>query len=134
MFDQVFESVRKATETTVQMQQELFKKWVSLWPGTPPTPPAWAPQFEQFQKKWGEVVNELMTRQKEAVEFQFKAGMENIEKAFHVGEAKTTEELRARTVELWKKCFEGFQKTYEAQLKDFEAAMKKWAELCTATT
>jgi len=134
MFDPVFESIRKATETTVQMQQELFKKWVSLWPGTPPAPPAWAPQFEQFQKKWAEVVNDLIKRQKEGVEFQFKAGMENIEKAFQVGEAKTAEELRARTVELWKKCFEGFQKTYEAQLKDFEAAMKKWAELCTATT
>src|SRR5581483_9477252 len=101
MFDQMFESLRKATESTVQMQQEMFKKWVTLWPGTPPAPPAWGPQFQQFQKKWAEVVAELLKRQKEGAEAQFKAGMENIEKAFHVGEAHNAEELRVKVLELW---------------------------------
>jgi hypothetical protein len=134
MFEQVFESLKKSTESTVQMQQEMFKKWVSLWPGTPPTPPAWTPQFEQFQKKWKEVVAELQKRQKEAVEANLKTGLENIEKAFQIGEAKNTEDLRVRVIELWKKCFESAQKIYEAQVRDFQTAMEKWAELFAATT
>jgi hypothetical protein len=134
MFDQVFENLRKATETTVQMQQEAFKKWVSLWPGTPPAMPAWGPQFQQFQKKWAEVVGDQMKRQREGVEVQFKAGLESIEKAFQVGEAKNTEEFRAKMIELWKKCFESFRQVYEAQMRDFQVAMEKWAELMTVTT
>jgi len=134
MFDQVFENLRQATESTVQMQQELFKKWVALWPGTPPTPPAWEPQFHQFQKKWAEVINDLLKRRYEAAEVQFKAGVENIEKTFKVGEAKSAEELRVKFLELWKKCFESFHQVYAAQLRDFQVAMEKWAELMTSTT
>ncbi len=134
MFDQMFENLRKATETTVQMQQEAFKKWVSLWPGNPPTPPAWGPQFQQFQKKWAEAINDLLKRQYEAIETQFKAGVENIEKTFKVGEAKNVEEMRGKFLELWKKCFESFHQVYAAQLRDFQVAMEKWAELMAATT
>lgn len=134
MFDQMFESLRKATETTVQMQQETFKKWVALWPGTPPAPPSWGPQFQQFQTKWTEAVHELLKKQQTAIEVPFKAGMETIEKGFKVGEAKNTEELRGKLLELWQKCFESFRQVYEAQLGDFKVAMEKWAELMTTTT
>src|SRR5262245_51364725 len=31
MLDQVFDQFRKASETTMQMQQEMFKQWTSPW-------------------------------------------------------------------------------------------------------
>jgi hypothetical protein len=106
MFSQVYENLRRATEATVQMQQEMFKTWVNLWPGTSGSSPAWSDEVQQFQRKWSQTLAELLKRQREVTTAHFKAGLQNIEKAFQVGEARTPEELRARSLELWQKCFD----------------------------
>jgi hypothetical protein len=131
MFDEVFENLRKATDSTIQAQQELFKKWVSLWPGVPTSPAAWGEPVHKLQKKWAEIVGELVKKQREALEAQFSAGLRNIEEAFHLAEAKDPEELRAKTVELWQKTFDCLRQSYEAQVRDFQAAVTKWTELMT---
>jgi len=125
----------KITEATVGMQQEMFKKWFSLWPGIPAIPnyPPSAPeQVKQFQKKWAETVNDLLKRHRETVETQFKAGQQNIEKAFQFGEAKTPEEMRAKSLELWQKCIDSVHQSSEAQIRDFQVAVEKWFEVMTA--
>jgi len=103
MFVNVLENIGKVTGATVAMQQEIFKKWIGMFPGIPgvPTSPQANPeQMEQFQKKWAETAGELFRRQKEVFEAQFKSGMENIETAFKVAEARSPEEVRAKTIEL----------------------------------
>jgi hypothetical protein len=131
MFDQVYQSLQKATETTIQMQQEMFKKCFGFWPGFPMPATYPAEKYREIQKKWAETVTETLTRRRETVEAQFKAGLENIEKAFALGEAKTPEELRAKTLELWKKYFESLRQVYDAQIFDFQAGFEKWFELTT---
>jgi hypothetical protein len=131
MFDPVFESLRKATETTVQMQQEMFKKFAVLWPGLPASQSVLTEPMQKFQKKWNELFEETLKKQRETLETQFKAGLQNIEEAFRLAEVKDFEELRAKTLELWQKTFEALKKTYEAQARDFQAAMGKWTELFT---
>jgi hypothetical protein len=132
MFDQVFENLRKATEASIQVQQDLFKKWVSLWPGVPgmPAVPAVGTEpFIKFQKKWTEFVGDVVKKQRETLETQFSAGLRNIEEAFHLADAKDPEELRAKTVELWQKSFECIRQLSDAQVRDFQAAVAKWTEL-----
>jgi hypothetical protein len=131
MFDQVFETLRQATATSLHLQQEMVKKWVSLWMDMPFAVPPGTEQVRQFQKKWADFVGDLIKRQREVTEAQLQAGLEGIEKAFHVGEAKNVEELRARTLELWQKCFEALKVAYEAQGQEFQRAMEKWTELVT---
>jgi hypothetical protein len=131
MFEPVFESLKKATETTLQIQQEMFKKWVSFWPGMPTAQPAWGEQAQKVQKKWAEFFEETLKKQRETLEAQFQAGLKNIEEAFHLAEVKDPEELRTRTVELWRKVFETLRQAYEGQARDFEAAVARWAELMT---
>jgi hypothetical protein len=136
MFDQVLESLRKATEANVQVQQEMFRKWVSLFPGVPANAPLWGEQaqrFQQFQKQWAEIVTELIKRQREGVEASFKAGLQNIDKAYKIGEIKTVEEMRAQTIELWEKCFESLRQGYEVPLREFQAATEKWLQFVTKT-
>ena len=142
MFAPVLESASKIAGATVEMQQEMIRKWFSLWPGVPPMPgfpavpgcpPAWAEQAQKVQKRWAEAVSELIRRRRETVEAQFKAAQQNIEKAFQLGEAKTPEEMRAKTIELWQRSFDCLLKTYEAQVHDFQAAVGKWTEMITKT-
>jgi hypothetical protein len=131
MFNQVVDNFRQATEGTVQLQQEIFKKWLNLWPGTSSGAPSWPDQARDFQKKWVETVGDLLKKQREVTETHFKAGIENIEKAFQVAEAKTPGEIRAKSIELWQQCFDNLRKVYEAQLRGVEVVMEKWSGFIT---
>jgi hypothetical protein len=131
MFDQIFDTMRKATEANVRMQQELFQRWAALWAGAPAPPASWAEQAEGFRKKWAEAVQELVKRQRQTQQEQFAAGLKQIEQAFKLAEVKDVDELRARTLELWQQTFQLLQQSYEAQARDFQAAVARWAELIT---
>jgi hypothetical protein len=130
MFEQVFESLRTMTEANIQLQQEMFKKWVGMWTGMP-KPSGGDPQVIQAQKTWAEFMTEVARKQRETLETQCSAGLKNIEEAFRPAEVKDPEELRARTVELWQKSFDCVRQVYEAQIRDFQEAMAKWTELVT---
>jgi hypothetical protein len=86
-------------------------------------------QIQWFQKWWVQTVRELLRGQRETVEAQFEASQQYIEKAFQIGEARSAEEVRARTLELWQKGFETVRQVSEAQARDFTVAIKKWGEL-----
>ena len=130
MFDQAFESLQKATESSIALQQEMFRKWMGLWPGVPVSTLPFT-ELQKFQKKWVEVVGELVKKRNESLESQFKAGLQHIEEAFRLTEIKDPEVLRAKTVELWQKTFDYLRQTSETQLRDFQHAVSKWAELTT---
>jgi hypothetical protein len=129
MFEQVFDSMRKANEMNVRMQQELFKRWTALWPGV--AAPFWGEHVQALQKKWADTVNELVKRHCETQQEQFAAGLEQIEQAFQLAQIKDIETLRTKTLELWQKTFQFFQQSSEAQVRDFQNAVAKWTELVT---
>ncbi len=129
MFNQVYENFRKATEATVQLQQEMFKTWFNFWPGAPTNAAFSGEQVQQFQKKWAEFFGEMVKKQREITAEQFKVGVQNLEKVFHLAESKSPEELRTQSIELWKKCFGDIQQVYEAQFRGFQYVTDKWAEL-----
>jgi hypothetical protein len=131
MFEPVFASLKKVTETTLRMQQEMYEKWVSLWPGVRPAQAAFTEPALKFQKKWAEFYEETLKKQRETLEAQFKAGLKNIEDAFRLAEAKDPDELRVKTTELWEKVFETLRQSAEAQLRDFQTIAARWAELVT---
>jgi len=129
MFDQVLDSMRKASEATLQTQQELFKKWAGLWPGVPARQPDSSGQVPKFQERWAEAVGELVAMQCQSLEAQFSAGLKNIEVAFRLSEAKDLEELRGKTIELWQRAFDCLRQAYEAQIRDFQTTVTKMTEL-----
>ena len=131
MFEKVFENLRNATEASVQAQQEIFQKWITLWPGVPSSPYAFGEKFQKVQKKWNQTVAEQVKKQREALEAQFSAGLRNIEESFRLAEAKNPEEFRAKTLELWSKSFDYLRQTAESQLRELQAAMEKWVETVT---
>jgi hypothetical protein len=129
MFEQALDSLKTATEANLHMQQEVFKKWFTMWPGVPAFPGAGAEPFTKFQKKWADFVAEVAKKQREAIEAQYKVGVADIEKAFRLNEVKDPGELCAKTTELWHNAFEVLRQTYETQLRDLQAAAAKWTEL-----
>jgi hypothetical protein len=135
MFDQVFDNFRKATETTLQAQQDLFRQWMTQWPMLPIAPTGsgagMTEQARSFQKQWTDSVTALMTKHCESLDAQYRAGIRAIEDALRTAEAKSPEEFRKLTEELWQKSFEVLKQTIENQIRDFQVAVEKWSELMT---
>jgi hypothetical protein len=131
MFEPSFETLRKATEATIQIQQDAFRKWVSLWPGMPPVQPALGEQVQKAERQWTEFGNELVKQQREVLEAQYQAGLKAIEEAYKLAQVKSPEELRSVAIELWKKSFDSLRQVFEAQTKALQVAWAKWAELVT---
>jgi len=129
MIEPVFEALRRATEFNIQWQQEVFKKWFSLGPGLVAPPTGAAEQFGKVKKEWSAFTNELVKKQRGALESQFSAGLEIVEDAFHLAEARDPEELRAKTLELWQKAFDCQRQLYEGQMRDFQDVATKWTDL-----
>ena len=133
MLDQVFDNFRKASESSLQMQQELFKQWMSHWPAIPTSASsaggAMAEQAQSVQKRWLENATEMMNKHRESLDSQYKAGIRAIEDAFRVTEAKSPEDYRRMTEELWRKSFDTLKSSAETQIRDFQAAVEKWFEM-----
>jgi len=129
MIDPIIDSLRKATESTIQLQQEMFKKWASLWPGLPGSQPIWGEQVEKYQKAWTEFLEDILKKQRDGLETQFAAGRKNLEAMLKLAELKDPRELRAKTLELWQQTFDTLRQTFETNVRDFQAAVAKWTEM-----
>src|SRR3954453_23087442 len=109
MFDQILESYRQAAESTMQLQQLMLRNWTQQWPGAfgIPTPTAaWTEKAHAAQRKWAETVTDMLTKHRETLDAQYRAGIRTIEDAFRLGEAKDPEQYRKLVEELWRQSFE----------------------------
>ncbi|HKI38683.1 MAG TPA: hypothetical protein VKA46_42940 [Gemmataceae bacterium] len=131
MFEPVSESLRRAAEANIQMQQDLFKRWAGLCPGVAAPLGAGGEKVLAFQKKGAEIVGELIERQCAALAAQVSAGLKVCEEASRLAEVKDPTELRTRAVGVWQQACDGVLQTYEAQLREFPAAVARWTELVT---
>jgi hypothetical protein len=137
MFEQLFDSFLKVSESTLHAQQEFFHQWMSQWPMFPiASMPSGnnVDQSEQarlFQKQWADTASALLTKQHEALDAQYRAGIRTIESALRSTDLKSPEEFRRLTEDLWRKSLGQLKQTIDAQIRDFETAIEKWSDLCT---
>jgi hypothetical protein len=128
MFDQLFESFRKASESSLQAQQEAFKQWVQQWPTAPLGAAGGSSSWVDIQKRWLESAAEALNMQRGLMDSTYKSGLKFIEQAFKVTEARTPEDYRSLVEELWHKLSEDFKTQSETQFRDLQDAMQKWFE------
>ncbi len=134
MFDQVFENLQKATESSVKMQQEMFQKWVEAFPTANPPLQNSTDALAAFRKQWEQASVEILKRQKELVDQNYEAGLKSLEEVFNVAEAKSPQEYQKKVTELYRKSFDSLRQLTESQLNEFKVAAEKWSELATAKT
>jgi hypothetical protein len=120
MLDQVFDSYRKASESWLQMQQEMLKNVQQPLsaPAAGGGPPAdWA---RNVQKRGTDLAVEILNRQRESIEALYKSAISLLERSAQVSEAKSPDDYRRATEEIWKKWFESVTTQSETQLRDIQ--------------
>lgn len=128
MLDQILDNYRKAAETTIQLQQDMLRRWTQYWPGMPDGPDA---QLADAPKKWAEALTGMMDKHRETLDAQYRAGIKTIEDAFRVGEAKDPEQFRKLFEELWRQSIQSLTTVVEAQMNDVQSVMQKWFEVAS---
>ena len=132
LFEEAYDNLRKTAESTVEMQQDMFRQWAKMWPGLEPPEDDWMARIQQFQKDWASTVNEMTQKHQETLEGQYRAGIESLDEAFraHVVGSADPEEMRDRSATLCRNALELMKDTSETQMKQFQEVMSKWIERC----
>ncbi len=125
MFDQVFDSIRKASEFSLHMQQETLKYWADHWMSfTPLTGDGQSEWTQDFQRRWADAAIDLLNRHRNALDAAYKSGTDLIQHTFQVSTAQSPEEYRRIAEDLWRKLFDTFREQADMQLRD----LHRWSE------
>jgi hypothetical protein len=129
MFDQLVDGVRKASESSLHMQQEMLKQWSRLWLSTAPGPGLAGEVNRVTQKKWLELGLEMLEKHRELLDSTYRSGIQLIEQTFQVADAKSGDDYRRIVEDLWRKLFDLQKQQAESQFRDFQTWFEKSAGL-----
>src|SRR6185436_20014352 len=131
--DQIFESFRRASVSTLQMQQEMFKQWTQEWPSAPMNVAGVSMDWVQkLHKRWFEFTGESLNRQRELLDSMYKSLIQVVEQASRLSESKTPEDYKRTSEELRHKMFETFKEQSDAQFREFQKSAEKWFDVIPA--
>jgi len=122
MFDQLFETFRKASESSLQLQQDFFKQWLQTAPFANGSGGDWS----HVAKRWQEQTSEALNKHRALIDSSYRSGIDVIEQAFRVSEARSPEDYRQLVEDLWRKLTDGFKVQTETQARDFQSATEQW--------
>ncbi len=131
VFEDVFQSIRKAAESSLKLQQEAFQQWSSLWPGAPSSQPAWVSKVQKLQKQWSTTVSNLAAQHREVMDQQYQAAVESLDSALKVTESTNPEEYRRRSEQFCRKTLDCMKEISEAQVREFQDSAAKWTKVLT---
>ena len=124
MLNQLYEDFSKASESALQMQQEMLRVWAQQWLSVPQSAGISAEAARALEKRWIELAIEMFNKHKETLESTYASGIQVIEQTFRLSEAKSSEDYRRMLEDLWRQLFKTSMDRSEAQLQDF----RRWAE------
>jgi hypothetical protein len=133
MFDQLMEGMRKASESSWQLQQEAFRNWTRMWREAAPGGVGAVGGMGDFgrgsQRRWLELGLEMLHKHREGLDSTYRAGIQIIEQTFRIGDAKSVEDSRKVVEDVWRKLFDLQKVQAENQFRDFQELFQKSAGL-----
>ncbi len=137
MFEQMFDEYRKAVDSSFKVQQDMCRQLLNGWSVKPADVTkaldrgAINDQIHGFQRKWSHTLVEIMEKNREVFNQQYKSGIDAIASAFHLTEARTPEQYWRLTHEFWQKSIYTYKTALEAQSKYVEGLGEIWQEMVT---
>jgi hypothetical protein len=131
MFDQLLESFRKASESSLfSQQQQLFKQWLQQWPGAAsPNPSLHADWPQSLQKQWLDSMGELLNRHRELLDANYRKGTQLLEQAARASDSKSPDEYRRLLEDIWRTVSDTLKEQTEAQVRDIQKATQRWLDI-----
>jgi hypothetical protein len=130
MFDLLFESFRKASESSMQVPMDILK---NLTQQMPSASGAGMEGLKSFQKRWAELAIESMNKHRESMDSTYRAGIQLIEQTFRISDVKSTADYQRTVEDLWQKLLDVLKEQSEAQIRDLQTWAAKSFEMQRAS-
>jgi hypothetical protein len=148
VFNEAFEYLGKATDTTVEMQREflrmqsdLLKTWTGRWQGTNGSAGTAASaqtvshvtdDMEKIHNGWAETIDHMLAKRREVLELQYRSAVEALEGAMRLTQTTSPEAFAEKMEDFYRTSLAAWQKSSEAQLKEFQDAAQSWMEMSSS--
>jgi hypothetical protein len=124
MLDQVMESFRKASESSLQMQQDMFKRWTQQWFTAPGNGAGALDPTGSLQRRSIDLAIDALNKHRESLESTYRSTIQVLEQAFRVSEARSPEDARRMVEDLWRNVLAIMKEQSESQFRE----MMRWTE------
>jgi hypothetical protein len=132
MYDQLFDAYRRASESWMQVQQDMLKTGAPPWMSAPNTAgggDCGGDWNRTLQKRCLELTVELLNRQRESLDTIYKSAIHLLEQASKISEARSPEEFRRLVEDAWRTWFESIKSQSETQFREAQTWAGKSLEL-----
>ena len=130
MFDLLFESFRKASESSMQVPMDILKNLTQQLPGASGAGMEWS---KSLQKRWAELAIESLKKHRESMDSAYRSGIQLIEQTFRISDVKSPADYQRTVEDLWQKLLDVLKEQSEAQLGDLQTWAAKSFELQRAS-
>lgn len=122
MIDMMFEAFRKASESTVQMPLEVYRGWTRQLLSAHPMSTGGSFEWTRtLQRRWSELVIETLHKHRESLDAAYRSAIQLVEQTFRYADAKSPDDLRHLSEELWRKLLDLLKQQSDAQVRDFQS-------------
>ena len=124
--DQMFESFRQASASSLQMQSDMFKQWAQQLPWPVKGTGASVDWVQRLQARWVEFTGDLLSQQRASLDVTYKLAIQIMDQMSRLSATQSPEEQGRRMEEMRSKVFETFKQQSDAQLREFQKTAEKW--------
>jgi hypothetical protein len=130
MFDLLFESFRKASESSMQVPMDIIKNLTQQMPSASGAGMEWS---KSFQKRWAEFALDSLNKHRESLDSTYRSGIQLIEQTFRVSDVKSSADYQKIVEGLWQKLLDVFKEQSEAQVRELQTWAVKSFEMQRAS-
>jgi hypothetical protein len=130
MFDLLFESFRKASESSMQVPMDIIKSLTQQLPNASGAGMEWS---KSFQKRWAEFAIESLQKHRESLDSTYRSGIQLIEQTFRVSDVKSSADYQKVVEQLWQKLLDVFKEQSESQVRELQTWAAKSFEMQRAS-
>ena len=122
MFEQIFESLRQTSESSLHLQQEMIKHWSQQWIFAPRGVAGASTDWSRtLQRQYVELVLELLNKHRESVNASYRAAIQVLEQLFRASDARSSDDYRHTVEDLLRRLVETTRHQLESQVGDLQS-------------
>jgi hypothetical protein len=128
MLATAFGEFRKATESSLQSQHDLFRQWGQQWLSSVSgaAPGDWG---KTAQRRWADLAVEALKKQRQALDALYQSSIDLVEGSVKAGDVRSARELGQMAEDFWRRSFDTLKGQSEAQLREFQSWVEKSFEM-----